>query len=229
MTITPSTPSNLLSQLASSLGSAMPTTMSTSTPGNDLYEAYLFGLFVGAATSSGYALEIHDEDGPASYLHFRRSPGRLCNGRSKTGHKFSHALISYPGRPALEVHVGVKVVGKSLVTHEADVLVLRSDVASRARVASADPRSAKALLVVEAKYYTNAVTVSTAREFLGLRHDLSAKNMVFVSTSADDTCAALLAGTPALESDDGVLPRLAGEADLTALFSRILKTYRQRR
>jgi hypothetical protein len=50
----------------------------------------------------------------------RRSPGRLPSG------EFTHAILALPntGKDPLEVHTGVKLIGKSKVAHEADVLVL---------------------------------------------------------------------------------------------------------
>lgn len=233
-TIDSQTASRLLASLEANLPLSLPTTMQSSgpaaTPGNDLYEAYLFGLVLESAGRQGYDVQI---DAPGilnlSALHLRRSPGRLCNGKSKSGQPFTHAVLSVANRPDLEVHTGVYVVGKSRVTHEADVLILPASVASRCRAALVDPPSSSALLLIEAKYYTKPVTISTGREFLGLRHDVSAKNVAFVCTTADSTAVALLAGTANLEADDGVLPNLPGEQSLLSLLVRMFRTYRQRR
>ncbi|MDR2566312.1 MAG: hypothetical protein LBC97_09730 [Bifidobacteriaceae bacterium] len=230
VTPTPQTPSALLASLQRNLPIATRTSMSGATPGNDLYEAYIFGLVLAAADNQGYSVQIRDYEGQgASVLHLRRSPGRLCNGVSQLGALFTHAVLSVANRPDLEVHTGVYVVGKSRVTHEADVLVLPATVARRCREARLDPPSSAAWLLVEAKYYTVPVTLGVGRQFLGLRHDTSAKNTVFVCTTAGSSASALLAGSPNVEADDGVLPRLSGESSLRSLLVRLFRTYRLRR
>lgn len=228
------TPAALLASLGANLPNAIPTTMRASgpsaTPGNDLYEAYLFGLVLEAARKQSYGVQIRtDRPRAPSAFHLRRSPGRLCNGLSKSGQRFTHGLLSTGGRPDLEVHTGVYVVGKSHVTHEADVLVLPATVAQRCRAVQVDPPSSSALLLIEAKYYTVPVTIGTGREFLGLRHDASSKNMAFVSTTAGSTASALLAGSSNLEADDGVLPNLPGEQSFLSLLIRMFKTYKLRK
>lgn len=232
--ITGMTPAQLLASLRANLPNALPTTMRSSgpgaTPGSDLYEAYLFGLVLEAARKQGYGIQIHsDVSGRPPAFHLRRSPGRLCNGSSKSGQRFTYAVLSTGNRPDLEVHTGVYVIGKSRVTHEADVLVLPAAVAQRCRGVQIDPPSSAALLLVEAKYYTVPVTIGTGREFLGLRHDASAKNMAFVTTTAGSAAAALLAGSSNLEADDGVLPNLPGEESFVSLLVRMFKTYKLRR
>lgn len=89
--------------------------------------------------------------------------------------RFTHAVLTCPSRPSLEVHTGVGVVGQSKVVHEADVLVLPQDDANRCRNFDLDPQGRDAELMMEAKYYTNPVGLGTDREFLGLRVDVSAK------------------------------------------------------
>ena len=91
------------------------------------------------------------------------------------------------------------------------------------------PPSGSARLVVEAKYYTNAVNLGTARGFLGLSKDLSAKKVAFACTVADATSTALLAGTPSVDYDVAVLPFRNGEVSLRGYVQRLLRDYRDRR
>jgi hypothetical protein len=120
-------------------------------------------------------------------------------------------------------------VGRSKVPHEADVLLLPKTVADRCRAANVDPPSGAARLVIEAKYYTNPVNLGTARGFLGLSKDLSAKKVAFACTVADAASTSLLAGTPSVEYDVGVLPGRHGETSLRSFIQRQLRDYRDRR
>lgn len=227
---TPATPSQLLAQLRAQLPAALPTSMSgggpSATAPDDLFEAYIFGLILEAAKIAGYSIEIRDHNGPASTFHLRRGPGRIYSPGSPT--LFTHARLTVGVRPPLEVHSGVAMVGKSKVSHEADVLVLPSSVADRCRSARVDPPSHAAFLAIEAKYWTKPVRLKTGREFLGLRKDSSAKAQVFVCTIADTSATALLAGTPNVEYDDGVLPYRTGEYSLRNYIHRLLRDYRHR-
>lgn len=225
---TPSTPKDLLKNLRAQLPAALPTTMSASTTaGDDLYEAYLFGLILQAAKIAGYTVEIRDNAGPSKRFHLRRSPGRIYSVGSSVG-PFTHAVLTVGSRPPLEVHTGIRFVGRSKVLHEADVMVIPQKDADRSRAASVDPQSKSALLVIEAKYWTKAVKLGTGREFLGLKRDSSAKAQAFVCTIAKSSAIALLAGSPGVEYDEGVLPKLAGEQSLRSYVHRLLRDYRDR-
>ena len=74
-----------------------------------------------------------------------------------------------------------------------------------------------------------AVNLNTARAFLGLSKDLTAKRVAFVCTVADASSTALLAGTPSVEYDVGVLPFRNGEVSLRSFLQRLLRDYRDRR
>lgn len=228
---TPETPEELLARLVAALPDALPTTMTATGPvptaGNDLYEAYLFGLVLIAARREGFSITLADADGPATVLRLRRAPGRLPSG-GPPGARFTHAVLACPLRPALELHTGVGVVGQSKVVHEADVLVLPQTDAERCRSYDLDPRGRDAELLIEAKYYTNPVGLGTGREFLGLRADISAKHKVFVATLVGGSVASLFSGK-SVPHDIGVLPRRRGEANLLGLIERILRDYRSHR
>lgn len=228
---TPATPAELLASLLAALPIALPTTMTATGPeptaGNDLYEAYLFGLVLRAARSEGFGITLFDADGPAAVLRLRRAPGRLASG-GPPGSRFTHAVLTCPPRPALEVHTGVGVVGQSKVVHEADVLVLPESDADRCRNLDLDPPGRDVELLIEAKYYTNAVGLGTGREFLGLRADISAKHKVFVATLTSGSVVSLLSGK-SVPHDVGVLPALRGEVSLLSLIQRVLRDYRSHR
>jgi hypothetical protein len=218
-------------KLAGSLPTAVPTSMTATGPaptaGNDLYEAYLFGLVLRAAHLEHYGVALADADGAATVVRFRRAPGRLSSGGPPGAH-FTYAVLSCPPRPSLEVHTGVGVVGKSKVVHEADVLVLPEADANRCRTLGVDPAGHDAELLIEAKYYTQPVGLGVGREFLGLCSDVSAKHKAFAATIASDSVVGLFAGR-SVAHDIGVLPRRPGEVNLVALIQRVLRDYRSHR
>lgn len=227
-----STPLELLASIRARLPAALPTSMTSAGPkptaGNDLYEAYIFALVISAARALGYHVEFETALGPATNLHLRRSPGRISSSGGP-GPLFTHAALSINTRPTLELHTGVVVAGRSKVVHEADVLLLPKSVANRCRATGVDPASGNARLIIEAKYYTLPVNLGTARAFLGLSKDLSAKKVAFVCTVADASSTALLAGTSSVEYDIGVLPYRNGEVSLRSFIQRLLRDYRDRR
>jgi hypothetical protein len=230
---TAATPAELLASLRRDLPTALPTTMTatglTPTAGNDLYEAYLFGLVMRAARREGFSITLADAAGAATAIRLRRAPGRLPSGGSP-GARFTHAVLACPLRPALELHTGVRVVGRSKVLHEADVLLLPQAEADRCRGLNLDPRGSDAVLLIEAKYYTDPVGLDTGREFLGLSTEVSAKNKVFVATLAGESVTSLFAGrTPVVAHDIGVLPRRPAEDSLLSFIQRALRNYRSRR
>ena len=77
-----------------------------------------------------------------------------------------------------------------------------------------DPPGRDAELLIEAKYYTNPVKLSTGREFLGLRSDVSARHKVFVATLGSGSVVSLLSGK-SVPHDVGVLPGRRGRSQPT--------------
>jgi len=215
------TPSALLASLLAQLPAAISATISTSTRGGYLYEAYLFGVVLRASRLAGFSVAFEDRDGVASVLRLRGAPGRLPI-PGDPGMRWTHAVLSCPERPALEVHTAVSVVGKSKVVHEADVLMLPQ--------VDLDPRGSDAELTIEAKYYTDAVGLGEGREFLGLSSDVNARNKMFVATLAGNSVVSLFAGQrPVVQYDIGVLPGRNGEASLLGIVQRVLRNYRSSR
>jgi hypothetical protein len=162
---------------------------STFTAGYDLYELYLFGLCIDAARSIGMEVVFRDAAGSqTSSLLLRTSPSSIWS----NAHEFTHAALSWHGKERLEVHLGVYVRASSGVSHEADVAVIEAMEAARARVQRGDPRVNQAAVVIEAKFYSSNVRLSTGREFLGLVADLGSSATIFVASSPGGSTHRLL-------------------------------------
>jgi hypothetical protein len=144
----------------------------------DVYEGYIFGLVVRAGVAAGGSVSFQDVNGNlARRLVFRTSPGMLYS----TTHAYTHAVLEFADCDPLEVHVGVRVQGRSRVLHECDVLVLPADEAALSRGKQVAPRGTRSLLAVECKYYANHLSLYLARGFHGLHTDLGLKYPFFVS------------------------------------------------
>lgn len=185
------TPSELLDEIQLSLGSAILPSLTTASDVSDIFEAYIFSLVIDAARIENATVEYRNvlNQIPAIFV-FRTSPGYIFSKR----HPYTHALISFVGKPPLEIHLGVRVVGKSGVLHECDVAVIENAEAETCRRESVPPRSSKVLIAVEGKFYSTPLQLHLARAFLGLASDLSAKNQMFVTNSSSESIEKLLSG-----------------------------------
>ncbi len=170
--------SDLLADLKAAVA-GRPTTYNSRSAVWDVYEGYIFGLVLGAAVAAGGAVDYEDVHGsPATgRLVFRTSPGMLHS----TTHPYTHAVLDFPDCDPLEVHVGVRVQGRSGVLHECDVLVLPAAEAALARSKAVAPRGSRSLLAVECKYYASYLSPYLARGFQGLHSDLGLLHPFFVA------------------------------------------------
>src|SRR5689334_7583801 len=95
--------------MASSLGYAEPNDT------NDIYENFIWTLCLNAARREGAAVRYETVHGTVpTVLRFRTSPGAIFS----TAHNYTHAVVAFPSSRELEVHVGIRVIGKSRILHE---------------------------------------------------------------------------------------------------------------
>lgn len=182
---------NLLWQDVQKALDGLPSNLSSTAAGADLYEAYIWALILQAARNEGAAVAFRDRHGrpPASYW-FRTSPSSITS----TAHDYCHAELTFPSCPVLEAHVGIFVAGKSQVPHECDVAVLYKSEADLCRSNGVHPRSGKAVLTVECKYYIKSnLGINLGRSFLGLVQDIYSGHRFFIGTRDSDSVRRLLA------------------------------------
>lgn len=223
----------LIEALRSGIREVLPKAPADTTAGvtknDDLYEAYLWCLTLQAARRRGYTdIKILDGQGKSpSDVRLRGGPGRLSAAGS-----YTHALLETPPRSGeiglcadaedLEVHVGIRVRGRSGVLHEADVLVLPAALARQRRQDKEDPHWRDSYAVIEAKYYRDRISLGLGRGFSGLMSEFFRARGVFVSTVPNLKIRDLLEhlGHVAVF---GVMPGAASEERLRDELGRILR------
>lgn len=218
-------PSNndLIAEIRRLLPSAITPALSPSSKGNDLFEGFLFMLVIDAAKSVGAKVTYEDpHETPTRTLTLRTSPGRIYT----TSPAYTHAVFGFGGADPLEAHVGIYVAGRSTVAHECDVAVITKAEAQRARTLGVHPRSSKARFTVEAKFYSTPLGIALAREFTGLRSDLSAQTSLFVTNTTAESVARLLSHRCPVESyHPHVLPQSEAAADFRSMARKALQRY----
>jgi hypothetical protein len=155
----------LLAEIQTALGGSMPPSLRAVSAGSDIFEAYVLMLVIQAALEEGAQVTYRDVFGntPTTFV-FRTSPGYIYS----RAQPYTHGVIAFASKPALEVHMGVRVVGKSGVLHECDIAVIEQAEAETCRRNYVPPRSTKVLIAAECKFYVAALKLSLAREFLGV-------------------------------------------------------------
>ena len=143
--------SALAAALGASLGPAMTPNLTSADKAHDLYEAYIFTLVVQAARHENFAVAYESiTAGPAGVFTFRTGPGHIHTATQP----YSYAVLAAPNGLEFEAHVGVRVLGKSKVAHECDVLLLDRKEAITCRAHRRDPRHTRTELAVECKFYS---------------------------------------------------------------------------
>jgi hypothetical protein len=181
----------LLAEIQSALGGVVTPSLTSASAPSDLYEAYLFGQVLTAASVEGATIRLAGILGPPNPFIFRTSPGYV----NSTKHNYGFAMLNFQRCPELEVHLGIRVAGHSNVLHECDISVIDRDEAELCRRSPVRlaPRSSKVCIAVEAKYYSTDLGLHLGREFLGLMRDFSAAASFFVFNRDAESIERLLA------------------------------------
>ena len=117
--------------------------LTTASAVSDLFEVYIFSIILRAARNEGASISYRNVHNQISQSwEFRTSPGRIHG----TARSYTHGVIEFPPEPPsthslLEVHVGVRVQGRSNVLHECDVCVIEQKEAEICRTEQREPRS----------------------------------------------------------------------------------------
>lgn len=168
------TTSSLLIDVEAALGMGVNLGYASKAKQHDLYEAYVLTLLLQAAYAEGWTLELRDGwSRLVTTPVFRLGPGRLPSCRYTLVH------MSRTGTPDLEVHLGVKVSGRTPVgmspatssrrlLHEFDLLVLPATVADACRASNTDPDYSAVVLHAEMKYFGGKLSLPVGRASVGM-------------------------------------------------------------
>jgi len=207
-------PAQLLQMITTSLGQNFGLGTLTAAAANDRYEAFIWLLVIQAAQAEQAQVALVDVYGNAATAPLlRTSPGVIAS----QAYPYTHAVISFPGKPPLEAHVGIKTAGKSSVPHECDVMVLEQVEADACRTSGANPRYGSAVIVVECKYYSDNLPLRLSREFLGLCKEMRSVDCFFVASSTSSSVLKVLAHKHCHRSAN-VLPNSQTAQTLVHLF-----------
>lgn len=156
-----------------------------------LFELYVVKLMIEAAISEGAIVRYCDGEGK-EYMDawFRTGPHQIYD------KSYPYVELHFSSRRVLEIHTGVKSLGKSGIEHECDIAVLRRRYARSCRKGTQRPQYDKLIASVECKFYTSNIHLGMSREFVGLTMDLTEpknQNLYYVvSTAVVDNGKALL-------------------------------------
>lgn len=186
---------------------------------NDVYENFVWALCLRAAAAQGALITyqtVHETQ--ASTLVFRTTPGAIYS----TSKNYTHAILDFAGCPELELHVGIRVTGRSRVLHECDVAVVDGFEAQLCRLNQVHPRASKVHIAAECKFYTSALQLFLGRGFLGLTSDIYRKERYLVTNSNSSSVTKLVSHHQS-EWDFGVFP---GATQAEALYHRFARAFR---
>jgi hypothetical protein len=214
----------LLAQIRSAL-TPLPPSLTNSSRGSDLFEAYIFTLILQAARSEGATVSYETVFGAApTQFYFRTSPGHIYS----TRHPYTHAVIDFGRRPPLEAHLGILVSGRSQVLHECDVAVLDRAEAQECRQNRTEPRSRTLTLSAEAKFYTTTLGLDLARSYIGLISDLTASFPCFIANTTSVSAMRLLSARKERNWFDDVIIGQPSADLLRSFFARAFHYYKAR-
>jgi hypothetical protein len=115
----------LLSDISARLTAISGMNLITSSAVYDIYEAYVFSLVIAAAVRGNASISFEDNSETATTnLIFRTSPGNIYPPATTPSVRYTHAIISFPNKPQIELHQGIYVSGRSGQVHECDIAAI---------------------------------------------------------------------------------------------------------
>lgn len=188
-----------------------------------LFELYVVKLMIEAAISEGATVRYCDGEGKEC-----RNPW-FCTGPHQIyDPTYPYVKLYFLHRRILEIHTGVKCLGKSGIEHECDIAVLRQTHAQTCRKNKRQPQYNNLVMSVECKFYTSSIHLGMSREFVGLTMDLTApkkQNFYVVSTAVVDNGKALL-DHHKRKLQDKLLPKnLAQKQALIEQFKKVFQPF----
>ncbi|NQE36610.1 hypothetical protein E5S67_04375 [Microcoleus sp. IPMA8] len=225
----PSGPSNyaINSEIKSKLKSSIDPDFNTAAEQSRIFDTYLFTILLKAVANEGgtiYYNNVLDDETP-KYLTFRKTAGKIHG----SAHPYTHAVVEFPDKPALEVHLGVKVQGRAGVLHNCNVLILYQKEANICRLLNREPRHSQVILAVKSEHSTSELKLEMAGAFIGLASDIRYEGgSYFISNSYSQPIAKLLT-TARKKWELNIFPRATNDVHrLMYSFQTIFKDFKAR-
>lgn len=140
---------------------------------DDYYEAYLWAETLDAAATNWTV--AHVNVGSGTDFTFRMGPGKLTSSAA-----YTYATLKRGPRRG-ELHVGIRIKGRSGVLHEFDVVGLSRSAADRCRMQGVQPDERDTRLHIEAKFHAADLSLGTGRSIIGLGMDCPSIHPFLVS------------------------------------------------
>lgn len=188
----PSEPSNYIrnAEIKSKLSVAINPDFNTALEQANIFDVYLFTILLKAIANEGGTIYYNNVlDETPKYLTFRKTPGKI-HGNT---HPYTYAIVEFPDKPALEVHLAVKVQGRAGVLHNCNLLMLYQKEANICRLLQREPRHSQVILAVKSQHNTSELKLETAGAFIGLASDIRYEGgSYFISNTYSEAVAKLL-------------------------------------
>lgn len=221
-------PSNyaINSEIKSKLKSSLDPEFNTAAEQSRIFDTYLFTILLKAVANEGGTIYYNNVlDETPKYLTFRKTAGKIHG----TAHPYTHAVVEFPDKPALEVHLGVKVQGRAGVLHNCNVLILSQKEANICRLLNREPRHSQVILAVKSEHSTSELKLESAGAFIGLASDIRYEGgSYFISNSYSQPVAKLLT-TARKKWELNIFPRATNDVHrLMYSFQTIFKDFKAR-
>jgi len=188
----PSEPSNYITnaEIKSKLSLAINPDFNGALEQANIFDVYLFTILLKAIANEGGTIYYNNVlDETPKYLTFRKTPGKI-HGNT---HPYTYAIVEFPDKPALEVHLAVKVQGRAGVLHNCNLLMLYQKEANICRLLQREPRHSQVVLAVKSQHNTSELKLETASAFIGLASDIRYEGgSYFISNTYSEAVAKLL-------------------------------------
>lgn len=188
----PSEPSNYITnaEIKSKLRVAINPDFNGTLEQANIFDVYLFTILLKAIANEGGTIYYNNVlDETPKYLTFRKTPGKI-HGNT---HPYTYAIVEFPDKPALEVHLAVKVQGRAGVLHNCNLLMLYQKEANICRLLQREPRHSQVILAVKSQHNTSELKLETAGAFIGLASDIRYEGgSYFISNTYSEAVAKLL-------------------------------------
>jgi len=181
------------------------------------YGVWIFSLAFDEAYH-GYGAALQQLRGQRSEAVFRGKPGEL---NSKTSYTYAQVRGA---KRAWELHVDVKVLGKSGATHGVDVSVIPETRIKHARIEACPPALSGSGLGVEAKCFGKKITPNEGRVTLGFQFELGSVFWLVATTTNQEVETMLCASGRKTNCFGNAVPGSESEEKLRRALAAHLNT-----